>query len=279
MRFTVTRDVERFAELTEDFLARALERNVMATVLSNVRRDPRAFGEPLLAYALDAKEEVCAAALRTPPWPLLVGDLPDSAAEPLMGAWLEADADVAAVNGPAESSRAVASAWRHRTGGSSRCRISEAMHILDRVREPERHPPGTLRLATPADVDLLGTWEEAFSLEAGVGVGGAARRTVQARLERGGQFVWDDGSPHSMLGVSPSIAGIVRIGPVYTPPEYRGRGYASSAVACAARDALQDGAHRCMLFTDLANPTSNKIYAAVGFRRMADWEEHELLAS
>jgi hypothetical protein len=33
-----------------------------------------------------------------------------------------------------------------------------------------------------------------------------------------------------------------------------------------------------MLFTDLANPTSNKIYAEVGYRRFGDWEEEHSFA-
>jgi predicted GNAT family acetyltransferase len=77
--------------------------------------------------------------------------------------------------------------------------------------------------------------------------------------------------------MSPPVAGTIRIGPVYTPPEHRRHGYASSAVAAASRRALSAGARQCMLFTDLANPTSNRIYARVGFRRCADWEELKFL--
>ena len=77
--------------------------------------------------------------------------------------------------------------------------------------------------------------------------------------------------------LSPQIAATVRIGPVYTPAEHRCRGYATAAVARASRAALARGAHQCMLFTDFASPTSNKIYAAVGFRRFAEWEELEFL--
>jgi uncharacterized protein len=69
------------------------------------------------------------------------------------------------------------------------------------------------------------------------------------------------------------VAGVIRIGPVYTPADDRGRGYASSAVAAVSRLGLDGGAHTCMLYTDLANPTSNKIYADVGYRRIAAWEE------
>ncbi len=74
--------------------------------------------------------------------------------------------------------------------------------------------------------------------------------------------------------VSPPVAGTVRLGPVYTPPPDRGRGYATSAVAAVCRRMLASGAERCALFTDLSNPTSNRIYAEVGFQRIADWAEY-----
>jgi predicted GNAT family acetyltransferase len=73
------------------------------------------------------------------------------------------------------------------------------------------------------------------------------------------------------------IAGVPRIGPVYTPPEHRNRGYASSVVAALSRRLFDEGAREVVLFTDLANPTSNKIYADVGYRRVADWEQLSLV--
>ena len=84
---------------------------------------------------------------------------------------------------------------------------------------------------------------------------------------------WD--RPASLVSVAPAVAGVARIGPVYTPPERRRRGYAGMAVAEVSRRLLARGVHTCMLFTDLANPTSNKIYAEVGYRRFGDWEEYE----
>ena len=98
---------------------------------------------------------------------------------------------------------------------------------------------------------------------------------MQTRIREGRLFIWEDGRPASMVGVNGPVAGVVRIGPVYTPDGLRRRGYAGTAVAAASRRALTAGATRCALFTDLSNPTSNKIYAEVGYRRFADWEEHE----
>ena len=68
---------------------------------------------------------------------------------------------------------------------------------------------------------------------------------------------------------SPTPTG-VRIGPVYTPPEFRGRGYASALTAHVSTEQLAAGRSFCFLYTDLANPTSNKIYVAIGYRRVCD---------
>lgn len=274
MRFILTRDVEEFAQHAQDFLAARVEHNVLATLLVNLRRGRPSPSPPLLAYGVAEGGETAAAALRIPPWPLLVTDLDDDAAGALMDAWLARDPAVAGATGPSASVRAVAAAWAGRTGGTSRCRMREAMHLLEEVHGPERPARGFLRHATEAERDVLVRWEQAFAQEAGVGQEAHAAHIVDARLARDGQFVWDDDGPVSTLATSPEIAHTVRVGPVYTPPEHRCRGYASSGVAAVAGHALAGGAHRCMLFTDLANPTSNSIYAAVGFRRVAEWEEH-----
>ncbi len=146
--------------------------------------------------------------------------------------------------------------------------------MLSTVTEPTTPCPGSLRLATMGERALLIGWEEAFAVEADIPVRGEAQRAVDARLSVGGQFVWEHEGAVAMLGLSPAVAGTARIGPVYTPPQFRRRGYATAAVAAASRLALAAGARQVMLFTDLANQTSNRIYARVGFRRFADWEEH-----
>jgi predicted GNAT family acetyltransferase len=278
MRFVLTHDAEEFAGHAEGFLAERVERNILATVLLNLRRGHLGASAPLFAYSVDGRGKVCAVALRTPPWPLLVSDLDSNAAEAQMEAWLPADPDVPGVSASPSSARAVAGAWVRRTRGRSYCRMREAMHVLREVRDPLSTAPGRLRIASDAELDLLTEWERAFMLEAGVGQPQAAQAAVRVRLARDAQYVWEDGGPVSTLTLSPEVAGTVRIGPVYTPPEHRRHGYASSAVAAAVRRSLTRGARQCMLFTDLANPTSNHIYAAIGFRPVMDWEEHAFVA-
>ena len=272
MNFVLTRDAEEFAAHAEPLLTGRIECNVMATVLINVRTGTHDSG--LFAYALDDRGDPAVAAIRVAPWPLLTSPLDEQAAAQLTRSWLAEDPQLPGVVGVPRSARAIARAWSAATGGSTTVGMRQAMHELQEVIDPPRPPQGELRAIGQPDRETLIGWMQAFSEEAGVPGSDDAARMVDTRLERGGLFVWDDGAPTSMIGVQPRVAGVVRIGPVYTPPECRRRGYAGAAVAEASRRALAAGAERCMLFTDLANPTSNKIYAEVGYRRTGDWEEH-----
>jgi predicted GNAT family acetyltransferase len=97
------------------------------------------------------------------------------------------------------------------------------------------------------------------------------RAEMLRRLRTGRLWFWvtEAGERVHLTGVSPPSFGVARVGPVYTPPAQRGRGWASNAVAEISRQLQAEGARVC-LFTDQANPTSNKIYAALGYQPVAD---------
>jgi GNAT superfamily N-acetyltransferase len=272
VQFVLTHDPNEFAGRTERFLAGRIECNVLATVLLNVLDRVYADSSPVFAYGLGNRDDVVFAALRTPPHPLLASPL-EAGADEFVELWLKEDPDVGSVTSVPETARAIAAAWERRTGGTARRTLREAAHILDEVQDPPRPARGDLRLAGAAERSLLVDWMREFVVEAGLTGAAQAEAMIDGRLRRQGLFVWHDELPVSMVGVTPEVAGIVRIGPVYTPPAQRRRGYAGSAVAAVTRLALARGAQRCMLYTDLDNPTSNKIYAEVGYRRALDWEE------
>jgi RimJ/RimL family protein N-acetyltransferase len=274
-----TRDLLELHPDADAFLAERVERNVIASLLVHARAGRLSARRLLFAWGSADDGQLRWLAMRTPDWPLLVTELSAGDADGLMEAWLREDPDVPGVTAVPDATRAVADAWSKRTGGRWRTRMEEALHLLDAVIEPPHTPAGRLRPAVSSDRDLLVAWERAFVADAGIGATAAreAEDAVERRLAAGSAFLWEDAGPVSMLVLSPRIAGTVRIGPVYTPPEHRRRGYASAAVAAACRDALADGARRCMLFTDVANATSNRIYAAIGFRRVADWDEVEFV--
>lgn len=276
MRWELEPDLGAFAARVQPLLEAHIENNVVATVLAGTVQGQFRMSPPVLAVGTDDGGGVAAAALRTAPWPMLCTPVSPDDAEALIELWLEHDPELTGINALLDTARAVAVAWARRSGGSERCRTAMAMHSLTAVLDPPQPGPGRLVAATEADRDLaLGWWDE-FVIEADVIDAGPDARAaaVDFRISQGDLFLWhDEGRPVSMVSANPAVAGVVRIGPVYTPPEARRRGYASSAVAEVSRHALGTGAHTCMLYTDLANPTSNKIYADVGYRRIAEWEE------
>jgi RimJ/RimL family protein N-acetyltransferase len=278
MRFVLTRDPHEFAEHTRGFIEPRLDCNLLATVLTGVLDGFRGATAPVFGYGVGDDDAVGFAALRTPPRQLLTSEIAPELAGEFVARWLEADPDVPGVNGLPGSARAIAAAWAAQTGGTTRCWMREELHALSAVSDPAKPASGALRVPRGDERPQLVEWMRAFEREIGIGSGDLAAEVVDARLARDGLLVWDRGGPVSLLGVSPPVAGVVRIGPVYTPPEHRRHGYAGTAVAAVSRRALAAGARRCMLFADLANPTANKIYAEVGYRRIADWEEYSFSA-
>ena len=90
-------------------------------------------------------------------------------------------------------------------------------------------------------------------------------------VTQGGLLLWEvDGEPVAYAMARPATAGMSRVGPVYTPPAHRRRGYAGAVTAAATRWALDHGARHVAIFTDLANPTTNRLYPRLGFRPVYD---------
>jgi GNAT superfamily N-acetyltransferase len=276
MRWELEPDLAAFHARVQPLLESDIVNNVVATVVAGTVQGQFRSSPPVLAVGVDDAGKVAAAALRTAPWPMLCTPIEADDASALVELWLEHDPEPSGVNALRDTARAVAASWIQRTGGSEQCRTAMAMHSLTRVLDPPRPGPGELVAGTGADRELALRWWDGFVAEARVIDGGPDARAaaVDFRIASGDLFLWRDaGEAVSLVCTNPAVAGVVRIGPVYTPPEARSRGYASAAVAAVSRRALAEGAHTCMLYTDLANPTSNRIYADVGYRRIAEWEE------
>jgi uncharacterized protein len=133
---------------------------------------------------------------------------------------------------------------------------------------PPPAAPGSLRIATDADVDLILEWLEGFKRDTDAIV--APPDAMRRRIEAGLVSIWNDGKPVSMAVVTTLLAETIRVGPVYTPPEHRGRGYAASCVASVSQAALDAGALQCVLYTQLSNPQSNAIYRRLGYEPIVE---------
>jgi predicted GNAT family acetyltransferase len=93
-------------------------------------------------------------------------------------------------------------------------------------------------------------------------------------LPNQGMMIWDDPDPVTMAGFRGRTPNGVRIGMVYTPPEYRRKGYATACVAALSQHLLDSGCRYVCLYTDLTNPTSNHIYQTIGYRPVVDSDEY-----
>lgn len=271
MRCETTADPGAFLERVEAFLLQdPVAHNVLVTNV-RARRDGAVTdpGPATYAAVLDSAGAVVGAAMRTPPYAVFLSTMPVAAVEPLVEALVAACPDAAGVTGMAAEAEAFARAWAVRTGAAISTERHERLYRLDAVTAPAP-APGGWRAAEPADRTLLATWSGAFEAETGLGPRGSLARDIEGRVGQGRAFVWVDGTPASFLGTSRPAGGVVRIGPVYTPPERRRRGYAAALVAAISKRALASGAGLCCLYTDLSNPTSNSIYMAVGYRPVGD---------
>jgi RimJ/RimL family protein N-acetyltransferase len=241
------------------------------TVLRRITAD--ADPAPLL-FTVWRDTRVVGAGLRTPPFPLLctgvaLGDIAEAAV-----GLAELRIVVPGVRGPADAAEAFAASWSASTGAGSKVNTRERLYRLDALAEPVG-ADGYARAAGPSDIELLADWLVQFNREATNDHHDRAAtiQFVLATQALGDEYVlWTaNGRSISLACVRMPIAGVSRIGPVYTPTAERGKGYGSAVTAAAVRWALQHGATEVVLFTDLANPTSNHIYREIGFRPVRDY--------
>lgn len=175
------------------------------------------------------------------------------------------------LGGPVETVTALVLALEQR-GLVVTSRTAERLFRLDELAVPST-VVGAARLACADDLATLTVWFEAFAAEAFgrplAGFDGA--RLAERALRRSRIWLWADavGTVGSMAVRQPAAHGVSRIGPVYTRPDVRRRGFGSAVTAAATRDALREGIVP-VLYTDVANPTSNKIYQELGYYSVTD---------
>jgi predicted GNAT family acetyltransferase len=221
-----------------------------------------------------------AAAAMTPPWNVIVADSLSEALDSLAATIAAAGVELPGVVGNEPTSGRFCEVWSRLTGAEAEKRMAQGVFALDQV-SPLSPVEGVPRRAEEGDRSLLEAWVAAFAEEAGGEpanldeVRRSVANRITARPEQAGLWLWEVGSePVSLTGHGGLTPNGIRIGPVYTPPEFRGRGYATALVAEQSQWLLEQGRRFCFLYTDLANPTSNAIYRRIGYRQVAESSEY-----
>jgi uncharacterized protein len=246
---------------------------------------------PVYMATVDEGERFIAAAVRTPPHRVIIYSVLSGDPTPLrmiaddliaVGSGCDEDSPLRRVSGVtahSATSLAFANIWAEKTGQSFMPGMDQRIYELRKVTRSQ-NAPGRLRQAREDELDALAEWVHWFNIDCRLpGISKEEAREIATRLlHNGAIFFWEvEGEPVSMAGRGRSSSHGITVNMVYTPPELRGRGYASACVAALSQQLLDAGWQFCTLYTDLANQTSNAIYQRIGYRPVCDSNEYDFI--
>lgn len=276
MPWQLSDDVDRYDAAAGDLLRRdPLRHTIGLTVVVNAHARTEALPEPeLYGWWTEPDGTVSGAWSLTAPHPVVVEAAPPHTRRALVDHLVVSDAlrrRFSGINAASDLAVELAALWTAATGGSATLTWAQRLFALDGLRTPDPLPPGGARVAEEADRPLLTRWGAGFAEAVGASGRESVVDSVLRRFEARAVHLWclPDGTPVSMAGRTEPAGGVVRVGPVFTPADHRGHGY-GGAVTAAASSAALDVADGVVLFTDLANPTSNALYPRLGYRAVGD---------
>jgi GNAT superfamily N-acetyltransferase len=270
-------NVHKFAARALSWLLQSeAEHNLILGIMAQIKASPG----PTTPYfaTIEADGQVVGCAFRTPPYKFGITRMPPGAIPDLVNDVSEIFEELPAVLGPGAQARAFAEAWAVCRGKTVHPGMKQRIYELRRVNFPEHPAPGELRLATHRDLDVLVRWLNEFAEETRVGTVNLPT-FAENHINNKTVFVWEvEGEPRTVSLYAGKTPNGVRIGFVYTPPEFRCRGYASSCVAAVSQRALDAGNKFCCLYTDVSNPTSNDIYQRIGYTPVCDVVDYNFVS-
>ncbi|BAZ12468.1 GCN5-related N-acetyltransferase [Calothrix sp. NIES-4071] len=241
------------------------------TLVHNPERYPP---NPYLA-SVEVAEQVVAVAIMTHPYKLVLSCQDLGAIEIFAKDLYTQSLQVPGVSGQTSEALAFAKTWQNLTGQTYKLGMQMRIHELQAV-QPIARANGYLRNATEADRALLLQWNQDFELEV-FGEQLTNAQYIDNHIKQNTIYIWQDEIPVSFVCCAGSTPNGKRLGPVYTPKEYRKKGYATTCVAELSQKFLDMGCKSCFLFTDLANPVSNHIYRKIGYLPITDCCEYKII--
>ncbi|MFF0265245.1 GNAT family N-acetyltransferase [Kribbella sp. NPDC004536] len=270
MDVRVTSDPQAFERTVFPFLQRdpVLHTIIMSNVHERADGTVRAEDEP--SYFVSVHDpDVVGAAMRTPGRGVYVGALREDLAEPIADAYADVLPELKGVAGDRPAALRFARRWCELRGGKATETRGTRLHKL--IELSPLTADGSARLMQAEDVDVVATWGDGFAAEIADAIATDHREWAERRLDDRTLWIWEaNGEPVSMAAYHMPLYGVCRVGPVYTPPDHRHHGYAGALTTHVTANILAAGNQAC-LYTDLANPTSNKIYHQAGYRPVADF--------
>ena len=289
MKIIHYQDPEKFQEaVTEFLLENEAENNLLLGILANVISGEYLEKQPYMAIIEDNLNPYLAI-LCTPPHPVIFSYLRDMPSRDVLKDILydlnkTLGEDFTGVTGNKSIPLDMVNIWQEETGTLFKLITAMRIYKLEQVI-PAGSLPGELRFATRDDKNLMMDWFTNFNRDVWENepdpeaVNTQVTRYLSADPKMRGLMFWEiEGKPVSMAGYAGPTPNGIRIGAVYTPPNHRRKGYASACTAALSQHLLNSGYQFCFLFTDLMNPTSNKIYQQIGYKVVCDVDRYDFIA-
>lgn len=276
MKWTITEDLDEYLATVGTFLAQEPVLDTLIVTIVDLLRIQGAAAQRrarhLLGWWRDADGRLAAALVQTRPFPVVLSRCPAAAVADLIDVFVKYADRLSAVAVAPEHEALFREGMAARCGEVFTVEEHQRLYRLGRLVLPEPAPAGCAYVAGGQDRAQLVTWVQSFVEETFSQSQPGAGAMVDARLPWGGMYLWklDDGTTVAVAGRSRESVGTTRIGPVYTLPEHRGHGYAAALTAAVSQAALDAGIGEVLLFTDMANPTSNGVYQRIGYEPVTD---------
>ncbi|WP_330228771.1 GNAT family N-acetyltransferase [Nocardia sp. NBC_00508] len=274
MRIEITTDAAEFRSLAGAFLLRdPLRHTVITTSIANHITGMDAPAEASRFLSVHGEDaSVVGAAMRVAGRDVYLGELPPDSIAAVARALVEVVPDSAGVEGVVADATAFAQHWSALVSKGFHQSYVTRLHRLGALRIPD--VAGVPRRAVESDVALCAEWMAAMTDESADLPPGLGEAALLRRVRAGRWWLWErDGEPVSLAAHQIPIQGWSRIGPVYTPPDARGHGYASAVTAHVAQLLRAEGLDVC-LFADTADATANRIYRTIGFHPTHDFAHY-----
>lgn len=281
MKFALYNDVKRFYKDTYDVLMRHEAQNVIPLgniIIGNEGKDKTDWRDPtnwFMATVSDGSHIVLTAVMTTPKNLTLYATdnkNDDTALNILVENIIANDIHIPGVMAEKSLAEKFARLYAEKRGTKFTTVKNQRIYELSEVNS-EIPAVGTVRLATEKDMSFLPYWMQGFDSDC-FGDSLATKNNTENYLYRMSDnrlyILEDNGTPVSMAKISRELQTVCVVGLVYTPPYFRGKGYATSCVAAVSQFGLDRGFSKCVLYTDLDNPTSNSIYMKIGYTPICD---------
>ena len=281
MQFRLYTDVHKFYNDTYDVLMRHEAQNMIPLgniIIGNEGKDKTEWRDPanwLMAAITDA-DGIQLTAIMTPPHNITLYATDNIINPEAVNCLIDGlkDRELPGVTTEKTLAEYFAKEYTSRRGITFTTTMNQRIYELTAVN-PDVQRFGSLRLLEEKDMYFFPYWVEAFHAAKSYG---NTEMTIpqdaelyRYRLSAKKLYVLEDkGIPVSMAGYTREMQTAIGVAFVYTPPYYREKGYATSCVAQISQIALEKGFTKCVLYTDLANPTSNSIYQKIGYVPVCD---------